>query len=150
MRKKRVIVSAISDLSTDQRVHKVCLFLISKDAEVLLIGRRLGKEIRLNRPYSTKSIRCYFKSGALKYLEFNAKLFLKLLFAKADILLSNDLDTLVPNFVISNIRGKNLVYDSHEYFTGIAELANSNFKRKIWAKIERAILPKLKTAYTVN
>jgi glycosyltransferase involved in cell wall biosynthesis len=150
MKKKRIIVSAISDLATDQRVHKVCLFLTSRNVEVSLIGRRLGKDIRLNRPYTTSSIRCYFKRGVLKYLEFNTKLFVRLLFAKADILLSNDLDTLVPNYVISNIRRKRLVYDSHEYFTGIAELAKSDFKKNIWAKIERTILPKIKTAYTVN
>jgi len=150
MKKKRIVVSAISDLATDQRVHKVCLFLSSNNAEVLLIGRRLGKDIQLHRPYATSSIRCFFRSGALKYLEFNAKLFLRLLFAKTDILLSNDLDTLVPNFLISKIRRKKLVYDSHEYFTGIAELANSKFKRNVWSRIERTILPKIKIAYTVN
>jgi glycosyltransferase involved in cell wall biosynthesis len=146
-----VIVSVISDLVSDQRVHRVCSFLQENDFDLLLIGRRLKKSLPLDeRSYSTQRIRCYFNKGVLKYAEFNLKLFFKLLFQRADLFLSNDLDTLVPNFVIAKLRGKKLIYDTHEYFTGMPELQTKPFKRKIWRTIEKIFLPRLKQAYTVS
>lgn len=146
-----MIVSVISDLVSDQRVYRVCSFLYDNGFDVLLIGRRLKKSLPLPaRSYSTQRIRCYFNKGVLKYAEFNLKLFFKLLFKKANLLLSNDLDTLVPNYFLSKLRRKKLVYDTHEYFTGMPELQTKPFKRKIWRTLEKFILPRLKYAYTVS
>lgn len=151
MKKRRVIVSVISDLVSDQRVHRACSFLQENGFDVFLIGRRLKKSLPLDeRSYATQRIRCYFNKGGLKYAEFNLKLFFKLLFKKSDLFLSNDLDTLAPNFIISKIRRKKLVYDTHEYFTGMPELQTKPFKRKIWRTIEKIFLPRLKQAYTVS
>ncbi len=151
MKKRRIIVSVISDLVSDQRVHRVCSFLQENGFSVLLIGRRLKKSLPLGeRNYTTQRIRCYFTKGVLQYAEFNWKLFWKLLFKKTDLFLSNDLDTLLPNFFNAFLRRKKLVYDSHEYFTGTPELQNKPFKRKIWRTLEKMILPHLKYAYTVS
>lgn len=151
MKKKRVVVSVISDLVTDQRVHRVCSFLHENGFEVSLIGRKLKKSLPVeNRDYTVKRIRSHFDKGVLKYAEFDLKLFFKILFKKADLFLSNDLDTLVPNFIISRLRGKKLVYDTHEYFTGMPELQKKPFKKRIWKTVEKFILPKLKHAYTVS
>jgi glycosyltransferase involved in cell wall biosynthesis len=73
-----------------------------------------------------------------------------LLFKKTDALFANDLDTLLPNFLISKIKRIPLVYDSHEFFTGVPELENRPFIKRIWLSIEKKIFPKLKTIITVN
>jgi len=91
-----------------------------------------------------------FTSGFLFYAEYNFRLFLKLFFLKKDILLSNDLDTLLPNYLISRVFSKKLVYDSHELFSEVPELINRSFTQKFWLKIESFILPKLKNCYTVS
>lgn len=151
LKKKKVIVSVISDLVSDQRVHRVSSFLQENGFDVLLIGRRTKKSLPLEeRSYSTKRIHCFFKAGAIKYAEFNLKLFFKLLFKKTDLLLSNDLDTLVPNYVLTKLRRKKLYYDAHEYFTGMPELEKKPLKKKIWRKVEKFILPRLKYMYTVS
>jgi glycosyltransferase involved in cell wall biosynthesis len=151
MANKKVIVSVISDLYSDQRVHKVCNYLLSKNVDVLCVGRsyRYSKALT-ERRYQVKRLQCYFKSGPLQYLEFNARLFFFLLANPADIYVANDLDTLGPNYLLSIIRRKPVVYDSHEYFTGMAELESRPIKRKIWKLLERLILPRIRFAYTVN
>lgn len=149
--KKKIIVSVISDLVTDQRVHKVCTYLHNRGFDVTLIGRMHSKSLPLQkRIYSTERIFCYFSKGTLFYAEFMTKLFLKILFKKASVFLANDLDTLLPNFLVSLFRKKKLVYDSHEYFTGMPELQATPFKKKIWHSLEKIMLPKIKHAYTVN
>ena len=66
------------------------------------------------------------------------------------MLVSNDLDTLLPNFLVSKIKRKKIVYDSHEYFTEVPELVNRPKTQAIWERIEKLIFPKLKFVYTVN
>ena len=146
---KRIIVSVTNDLATDQRVEKVCNSLYNNGFEILLIGRRLKDSIQLNRKYKTKRIQLFFNKGFLFYAEFNFRLFFILLFAKKNILLSNDLDTLLPNYLISIIQRKKMVYDSHELFPEIPELIHKPFVKKCWSYLESWILPNLKNSYTV-
>ncbi|MFV0593658.1 MAG: glycosyltransferase [Draconibacterium sp.] len=146
---KRIIVSVTNDLVSDNRVHKVCTSLFELGFDVLLVGRKLQHSLPVNRAYSTKRIRLLFKKGPGFYAEYNFRLFLILLFAKYDILLSNDLDSLPANYLASRWKEKTLVYDSHEYFTQVPELINRPHVQKIWENIEKRILPNIKYAYTV-
>jgi len=147
---KRVIVSVTNDLVTDQRVHKVCTTLSEINYDIVLIGRKFTNSLDVNRNYRTHRMRLFFNKGFLFYAEFNVRLFLKLFFMKKDILLSNDLDTLLPNYLISKIFNKKIVYDSHELFTEIPELIDRPQIQKVWLHIEKYIFPRLKNVYTVN
>jgi glycosyltransferase involved in cell wall biosynthesis len=148
---KKVIVSVINDLSTDQRVHKVCSTLHALGYDVLLVGRKQRKSLPLaSRDYQTKRMFLLFEKGPIFYAEYQIRLFLYLLFHKSEVLVSNDLDTLLPNYLISKINGAELVYDSHELFCEVPELQNNPVKKKTWKGIERWIFPKLKNVFTVN
>lgn len=146
---KHIIVSVTNDLVTDQRVHKVCSSLTKSGYKVLLIGRFFKKNKPLNRIYETKRMRLYFNTGFLFYAEYNLRLFLKLLFIKKHVLIANDLDTLLPNFIISKLFKTKLVYDSHELFTEVPELIDRPKTQKIWLTIEKKIVPKLSNCITV-
>jgi len=146
---KHIILSVTNDLVTDQRVHRIATTLINNKAEVTLVGRLLPDSLPLQRKYNTYRMRLLFKKGPLFYAEYNIRLFFYLLFAKADILVSNDLDTLLANYLVSIIRRKVLVHDAHEYFTEVPELIGRNFVKKVWQTIEQLILSKVKYSYTV-
>ncbi|RLD62639.1 MAG: glycosyltransferase [Bacteroidetes bacterium] len=146
----RIILSVTNDLVTDQRVNKVALTLAKIGYDVTIVGRKLKNSLDINnRSYKTKRFKLLFNKKWMFYAEYNLRLFFYLLFKKFDILVSNDLDSLLSNYCISVIRNKKLVYDSHEYFTEVPELINRNFQKKIWLSIERFILPKIKYSYTV-
>lgn len=149
--RKKVIISVVSDLVTDQRVNRAAITLHNIGMEVILVGRRLNRSLPLQqRPYKTKRFKLWFETGPLFYLSYNIRLFIYLLFQKADILFSNDLDTLAANFIASKLKKVKLVYDSHEYFTEVPELVKRPFKQSIWLKIEKWIFPQLKNVMTVN
>lgn len=146
---KRIVVSVTNDLVTDQRVYKVCKSLQKLDFDILLIGRQLKNSLPINRPYKTYRMRLLFNKGILFYTEYNIRLFFKLLFTKKDVLLSNDLDSLLPNYIISNLQKKKLVYDSHELFSELPSV-QGRFSQKIWRYLEKRLLPKIKYFFTVS
>ena len=146
----QVIVTVSNDLCTDQRVQKVCKSLIDRGHSVRLIGRVLPASLPLHLPYQTKRFKLWFNTGPLFYINLNLRLFFYLLFARCDAIHSNDLDTLLPSWLVAGMRRKMLVYDTHEYFTGVPELQKRPLVRSIWEFIERLIFPKLKRIITVN
>ncbi len=147
---KAALVSVTNDLATDNRVHRTCTVLLALGYEVLLIGRKLPGSMPLERPYRTRRMRLLFNKGPLFYTEYNTRLFLLLLFSRSTLLLSNDLDTLLPNFLVARILGKKLCYDTHEFYTEVPELVRRPRIRAVWLAIERWIFPKLKNVITVN
>ena len=149
MKNKRIIISVSNNLETDQRVNKVASTLHNNGFEVLLVGLQNRYSDVSSFPFATKKLSIFFKTGFLFYAEFNIRLFFFLLFSRCDILLANDTDTVIPNFLISKIRRKKLIIDLHELFPEVPGVTNRKFVKKIWTIIENAIFPRIKTGYTV-
>jgi len=148
---KRVIVSVINDLSSDARVKKTCDELVSLGFEVVMVGRKLKNSLPITEwAFKTKRMNFFFTKGVFFYFFFTFRLFFTLLFSKSNLLFSNDLDTLLPNYLVSKIKGIPLIYDSHELFCEVPELQQAPLKKKIWEALERMIIPKLKYCITVN
>ena len=146
----RAIVAVTNDLSTDNRVHRTCTVLGELGYEVLLVGRKLHGSLPLERPYAAKRMRLLFRKGPLFYAEYNLRLFLLLVFARFNLLVANDLDTLLASYLAARLRGREIVYDSHEFYTEVPELVQRPGVRKVWLAIERRIFPKLRHIITVN
>lgn len=141
----------INDLVTDQRVHKACLVLREKGYDVLLVGRRKRDSQPMpSRPYSTHRMKLLFEKGIAFYAEYQFRLWWFLLFHKKHLLYSNDLDTLWPNWSNHKLSGAAIIYDSHEIFCEVPELMNNPRKKRIWERLEKRIVPKLKHCITVN
>lgn len=147
----KALIAVISDLVTDMRVKKHASLLAEMGFDVTLIGRKSagtddmhilpGKSVRLSVP---------FRRGPFMYLSYNLMLMFQLFFRRADIYVSNDLDTLLPCFTASRLFSKPLVYDAHEYFTGQYGLPERKFRHWVWKRLEMWILPGISHMMTVS
>jgi len=148
---KLIVVTVISDLVTDYRVHKICQSLHQEGYRVLLIGRHhpLSPEIR-PRDYPTVRLKTLFRSTFLFYLEFNIRLFIRLLRERPAILLGNDLDVMPATLSAARIRKTPVVYDTHEFFLGMAGMDRKPVRRAVWKWIESRTFSRLKYIYTVS
>ncbi len=149
--KNKVIVSVFSNLYTDQRVEKVCQSLLEKGFEILLIGNDWGGAQSMSRPYEFYRIPIKSKSLKTAYPEFMLKLYqeLKKRADKNTILLSNDLETIIPNYKISEQLNIPMVFDSHEMFSEMPSV-QGKLSQKVWRWIERHYFPKMKNMMTAS
>ena len=143
-------MAVTTDVVSDMRVRKVCDFLLSKNTHVEVVGGRMPNTFETSLPFKIKLFNLLFKRGVLFYAEYNLRFFFYGLFKRFDVIVANDLDTLLPCYLLSKLKKAELVYDSHEYFTESVGLQNRPSVRGIWLKIERWILPKVQHAYTVS
>jgi glycosyltransferase involved in cell wall biosynthesis len=151
----KVILSVTNDIISDQRLHKIATSLLKLGLQPCIVGIKFKNSLQIEkRVYQTRRFRMLFKKGPLFYAEFNFRLFIYLIFKQSNILISNDLDTLLATYLaykIKHIFRKNvkLVYDSHELFTELPELNGRPRIKRVWIKIEKLILPKIRNSYTV-
>lgn len=137
-------------MTNDQRVNRVCNTLCDMGFDVVVLCRRLKSSADLeSRRYKIKRFRLLFNKGFLFYACFNLRIFFYMLFHRCDVLLSNDLDTLLGNALASKLKRKKLYYDTHELFTELPELQDSGFKKKVWLWIERRYIHRPIATYTV-
>jgi len=148
---KTVVLAVTNDLVNDQRVLRVISTLQKSGSRIVFIGRRLKSSRGINaQGYKPVRFRLLFNRKLLFYAEYNIRLFLYLLFSKADVMVANDLDTLPAVYLASRVKSKPVIYDAHEYFTGSFEMRDSPFVRRFWERIEKRILPRLQYFMTVN
>lgn len=147
---RHITVLVSNDVQFDQRVAKTCDSLRAQGWTITRIGRLLPDSQPFECPDEVKRFSLLFHRGALFYAALNVRLFWYLLFAKTDALWANDLDTLLPAFLIGKLRRKPLMYDSHEYFTEAEGLSGRKFQKWVWCALERWMFPRLAMAITVN
>ena len=148
--KKRIILVVTNDLEGDQRLHKMASSLQKQGWEPILIGRILPDSKPLYRTYKVLRKKFLFSKGPIFYACFNIRIFIHLFFARADLFVANDLDTLSGVWCASRMRRIPMVYDSHEYFTEVPELVDRKMVKRIWKYIEKTIQPRLQNVITVN
>ena len=149
--KKRLFFTVTNDLVFDQRMIRICTSLAGAGYTVTLIGRSTRDSPPLaNHPYRQMRLATWFRRGKAFYAEYNARLFLFLLFRKMDGLCAIDLDTILPCYVVSRLRNIPRLYDAHELFCEMQEVVSRPRIYRIWKAIERRCVPRFPHGYTVN
>ena len=149
--KKRLFFTVTNDLVFDQRMIRICGSLARAGYEVTLVGRSAHDSLPLSRyPFRQRRLKTWSRKGKAFYFEYNLRLFLFLLFQKMDGLCAIDLDTILPCYAVSRLRGIPRVYDAHELFCEMQEVVSRPPVYKIWKKIERWCVPHFPHGYTVN
>lgn len=148
---KKIVFAVTTDLNYDQRMQRICTSLAQHEYQVLLIGRRWPcSRPLIPQVYRQYRLSCFFTKGKLFYLEYNLRLFAFLLFRSFDAYGAIDLDTAFPFFIKAKISGKPFIYDAHEYFPEVPEVARRAYIKKIWTWLEQFIVSRTCFAYTVN
>lgn len=148
---KKIIFTVINNLQTDQRMHKICNSLQNAGYQVTLLGTKTNQ----TKPLPTQIFKqvllpVIFKKNFLFYFEYNVRLFFYLLFKNFDIYGATDLDTILPNFLVSKLKRKPYTYDAHEYFSQLPEIIHRPVVHWVWKTIEKIVVPRTKYAYTIN
>ena len=147
---KRIAVLVSNDLNHDQRVLKTCATLEAEGWTPVLIGRQMPESKPLNVPFEVRRLQLPFQRGAGFYAALQIGLLRALFRTGINAIWANDLDTLLPAFLVARAKRLPLVYDSHEYFTEAAGLTGRPLQRGVWLMVERVIFPRLKAVITVN
>jgi glycosyltransferase involved in cell wall biosynthesis len=150
-KRPRVLMLVSNDLTSDQRVHRVCSTLQEAGYDVEVVGRALPDSKPLpSRTYSTRRLRLWFRRKVWFYLELNLALICFGLFKRVDTIHANDLDTLPAGWVLATLKRVPLVYDAHEIFTEVPELIGRPRVQRVWRWLERQLVPRVDLAFTVN
>lgn len=150
MGKKRIMYLAVTNsLTYDQRMSRICTTLHESGYDVHLIGIKRNESLP-ERPYHQYRLVSLFRSGKGFYLENHIRLFFFLIFRKADLLVANDLDTALPIWLVSKLRGIPRVMDAHEYFTEMKEVLSRPRVNRIWSALANFLIPRYPKGYTVG
>ncbi len=146
--KKKIAICSISFHEYDRRIQRTILSLKNK-YDIAWISRNKSAE-SIDESYSHHSVNTWIKKGVLFYLEFNLRVFIKLMTSRQDLILSIDLDSLGSCWLTSKLKRKKIVFDAHEIFHELPELEGKKIKKYIWKTLSKFLFPKIAYKYTVN
>lgn len=147
---KIVYLAVTSDLAYEQRLDNIATSLHKNGYNVHLIGtKKTGSH---KKEYKTKRFKMLSSSGRLFNIEFNIRLFFYLLFSKMDIIVANDIDTIIGAYWAAKLKKKEIVFDCRKLYTETPEIS-SRYKastKKYWENVEKNYIPKIKHVYTTT
>ncbi len=145
-----VYLSVTNDVITDQRIHRMATTMVERGFTVHVVGRKLLKKYDFSSfPFNIHLLKLPFRKGMFFYASYNIYLFFFLLLHRNHLLVANDLDTIIPNYFVSKLKGIPLLFDSHEYFPEVPELIHRKKIKAIWQWIEKTFVPRVNECYTV-
>ncbi|MBX2906236.1 MAG: glycosyltransferase [Taibaiella sp.] len=148
---KRIVCTVTNDLNYDQRMIRICSTLVDAGYDVTLVGFKRKKSKPLEqRPFKQVRLPILAEQGKLLYASYWFNLFFFLLFRKVDVLCAIDLDTILPVYYVSRLKGTKRVHDAHEIFTDLREVITRPSVFKMWKWIAEHTISKFPVGYTIG
>lgn len=130
---------------------RICTTLAEAGYDVTIVGfKKKDSKPLTQRPYKQVRLPIIAEKGKLLYVDFWTKLFFFLLFRPADIICCIDLDTILPVYFASVLRGKKRVHDAHELFVELKEVISRPSISRMWNAIANFAVPRFPIGYTVG
>ena len=149
--RKKIVCTVTNDLNYDQRMIRICTSLTEAGYDVTLVGfLRKTSQPPIDRSFKQVRIPIIAEEGKIMYLHYWIRLFFFLLFTKVDVLCAIDLDTILPVYYVSLIRGKKRVYDAHEIFTDLKEVISRPAVHRMWLWIAGHTVSHFPVGYTIG
>lgn len=148
MKALQICIVTTSDLIYDQRLSRISKSLEGAGFHVSFFSR--SKHGQIANAQQNIIVKAIFKKSFLFYLEFNIRLFVKLVFRNWDIVYSSDADTLLAAALANLLKRKKLIFDAHEYFEESPEIVDKPFVQWVWESICRFGIPKASLCLTVS
>jgi len=149
-KKKKAIICTVSELATDYRLHKLSKTLKEAGFDSTFVCRKKNGHLPFKKDDAPVIyMNTIWEKGPLFYLLFNLRIFIYLLFHKADLIVSVDLDTLTGCGIAKQIKRTRLLFDSHEYFPEVPEIQNKKWIKNIWLTAEKWFVPRVDIGTTV-
>ena len=145
----KAVICSQSDFACDYRIHKLRRTLESMGYEVTCLGRKHPQRSNVQDDV-VSLLDMWFWHGPLFYAELNIRLFFRILFCRRyDLVVAIDLDTLPGCTMATGLRHEMLLFDSHEYFPGVPEIANKPVVRWVWNRLQDLFVPFADVCVTV-
>ena len=91
-----------------------------------------------------------WQGGVRKFLAFNVKLFWHLLRQQFAILHAHDLWVLPATALAALLRGRPLIYDAHEFYSGLEIFRQKTVAKVVWNCLEFLLIPIVDWVITIN
>jgi glycosyltransferase involved in cell wall biosynthesis len=136
---RRIFNQAFTALKNSYSV-KILALKTPDVPEVSLLGNIEIRRISINN----------WEGGKLKFINFNIKLFFILLKEKYTILHVHDLWVFPASALSAIFRGKPLIYDAHEFASGLEIFNTKRLSGWIWKLCERILIRRAEVIITIN
>lgn len=130
---------------------RICTSLVTAGYDVELVGRKHKNSKPLEpKTFEQKRIAIGPDQGKMMYFLYWIRLFFYLLSRKTDAICAIDLDTILPVYFASILKGVKRTYDAHELFTEMQEVVTRPREKKMWDRIEKFAVPRFPAGYTIG
>ncbi len=148
---KHIVFTVTNDLNYDQRMQRICSTLTESGYTATLVGFVKKHSLpTAQKNFHQERIQVFFKKGKLFFIEYNIRLFFRLLMRRYDVYCAIDLDTVMPVLFNARLKRKPCVYDAHEFYEELPELEGRPAIKAFWKCVARICLPHIKYNYTVS
>jgi len=149
----RICHITINQIEFERRIHNQIDTAKSLGYKILSVslGKPGDKNCEKQKGFLVKRLFTRFhEKGPLKFLYFNIKVFIYILFRPVQIIHCHDLWPLPAAALASLLKNCILVYDAHEYYGGLNIFTARPIRKNIWMILEWLSIPLIDTLITVS